>query len=184
MPPGLLIVLTIKRSGGIPFNAHPHQKMLFPPFSAKFVMNLISEVKQISSALILASKEAAASYLVDASYRLREVRHYVANNLYFFISRLPSEKARYLFLCYAKFNNLSSNEIVLTSKINLLLKFTLSFQYFSQGEYVSANKASTLGPVSRKSRKLFGPETTTRLLCKAGLFIFYKGNKNYRTVHR
>ena len=158
--------------------------MLFPPFSAKVLMNLISEIKQISPALILASKEAATSYLVDASYRLREVRHYVANNLYFFISRLPSEKARYLFLCYAKFNNLSSNEIVLTSKINLLLKFTLSFQYFSQGEYVRSKKAPPLGPVSRKSRKLFEPETTTRLLRKAGLFIFCKGNKNYRTVHR
>ena len=41
-----------------------------------------------------------------------------------------------------------------------------------------------LGPVARKSRKLFGPnrkvipKTATRLFCKAGLFICCKANKN------
>ena len=48
---------------------------------------------------------------------------------------------------------------------------------------VSAGHTSSnsgLGPVSRKSRKLLGPEnkTASRLFCEAGLFICCKGNKN------
>ena len=34
---------------------------------------------------------------------------------------------------------------------------------------------SALGPVPRKSRKLFGPETPTRILCKAGLSYVVQG---------
>ena len=140
-------------------------------------MNLISEVKQISSALILASKEAAASYLVDASYRLREVRYYVANNLYFFISRIPSEKTRYLFLCYVKFNNLSSIEIVLTSKINLLLKLHLVFNIFLRVSMCVRRRPRPWGPFLESPENFSSPKLRPAYCVKLVFSYFVKGIK-------
>ena len=76
-------------------------------------------------------------------------------------------------------------------KENHLKKFSFPFPLYSttrtncEGrnkyrEWDKARKKLSLvqRPVSRKSRKLFGPETPTRLFRKAGLFTCCKGNKS------
>ena len=50
-------------------------------------------------------------------------------------------------------------------------------------QYEGLGSNPVLGPVSRKSREIFGPQkpickSTTCLFCKAGLFISCKGSKN------